>query len=45
MECIPRTAKKKFNITDQTPPVEKNLNLITAEASDIEDTILFNDSP
>ena len=44
MEYIPRTAKKKFIITDQTSPLEKNLNLITAEALNIEDNILFNDN-
>ena len=32
MKYIPRTAKKKL-ITDQTSPIERNLNLITAEAS------------
>ena len=39
MEYISRTTKKKAYITDQTSPSEKNLNSITAEASDIEDTI------
>ena len=37
--------RRKLIITDQTFPLEKNLNSITAEASDIEDTILFNDHP
>ena len=41
MECIPRTAKKKFIITDQTSPLEKNLDSITAETLNIEDNILF----
>ena len=31
MEYIPRTVKKKLIITDQTSPLEKNLNSITAE--------------
>ena len=44
MEYIPRTAKKKLVITDQTSPLEKKLNSITAEALNIEDNILFNDS-
>ena len=44
MEYIPRTAKKKLIITDQTSPLEINLNLITAEALNIEDNILFNDN-
>ena len=35
-------AKKKLIITDQTSPFEKSLNLITAEASNIKDSILFN---
>ena len=42
MEYIPRTAKKKFIITDQTSPLDKNLNSITAKALDIEDNIFFN---
>ena len=42
MEYIPRTAKKKAIIADQTSPLEKNLNLKTAEALNIEDNILFN---
>ena len=37
MEYIPRTAKKKLIITDQTSPLEKNLHSITAEALNIED--------
>ena len=44
MEHIPRTAKKKLIVTDQISPLEKNLNLITAEALNIEDSILFNDN-
>ena len=44
MEYIPRTAMKKLIITDQTFPLEKNLNSITAEALNIEDNILFNNS-
>ena len=44
MEYIPRTANKKLIITDQISPLEKNLNLITAEALNIEDNILFNDN-
>ena len=43
MEYVPRTAKKKFITKDQTTPLEKNLNLITAEALNIEDNILFNE--
>ena len=37
--------KRKLIITDQTSPLEKNLHSRTAEASDIKDTILFNDNP
>ena len=44
MEYIPRTAKKKLIITDQTSPLEKSLNLITAEALNIEYNILLNDN-
>ena len=44
MEYVPRTAKKKLIVTNQTFPLEKNLNFITAEALNIEDNILFNDS-
>ena len=43
MEYIPSTAKKKLIITEQTSPLEKNLNSIIAEALSIEDKILFND--
>ena len=32
MENVPTTAKKKLITTDQTSPLEKSLNLITAEA-------------
>ena len=45
MEYIPRTAKKMLIITDQTSPLEKNLNSITSEALKMEDTILFNNNP
>ena len=44
MEYIPRTAKKKLIITDQTSPLEKNLNSVTTEALNIEVNILFNDN-
>ena len=44
MEYIPRTAKKKLIIIDQTSPLEKHFNPITAEALNIEDNILFNDN-
>ena len=44
MEYIPRTAKKKLIITDQTSPLDKNLNSITAEALNIEDNIFFNNN-
>ena len=44
MEYIPRTAKKKLIITDWTSSLGKNLSLITAEALNIEDNILFNDN-
>ena len=40
MEYFPRTTKKKVIITDQTSPLEKNLNSITA--LNFEDSILFN---
>ena len=40
MEYIPRTTKKKLITTDQTYPLEKNLNSITTEAL----TIFFNDN-
>ena len=43
MEYIPKTASKKLIITDQTSPLEKNLKK-TAEALNIEDNILSNDS-
>ena len=43
MEYVPRTAKKKFITKDQTTSLEKNLNLIAAEALNIEDNILFNE--
>ena len=39
------TLKRKLIITDQASPLEKNLNSITAESSDIEDNILFNGNP
>ena len=44
MEYIPRAAKKKFFITDQTSPLEKNLISITAEVLNIENNILLNDN-
>ena len=44
MEYFPRTAKKKLIITNQTSPLDKNLNSITAEALNIEDNIFFNDN-
>ena len=43
MEYVPRTAKKKLIIRDQTS-LEKNFNSITAEALNIEDSILFNNN-
>ena len=45
MEYIPRTAKNKIIITDQSSPLEKNLNSITAEVLNIKDNILFNENP
>ena len=42
MEYIPRIAKKKLIITDQTSPLDKNLNSITAEVLNIEDNIFFH---
>ena len=44
MEYIPKTAKKKLIITDQTSPLEKNLNSIKAEALNIKGDILLNDN-
>ena len=41
-EYVSKTAKKKLIATDQTSALEKSLNLITAEALNIEDNILFN---
>ena len=41
---VPRVANEKLITTDQKSPLEKNLNSITAEALNIEDNILFNDS-
>ena len=43
MEYILSTAKKNL-ITDQTCPLPKNLNSITAETLSIEDNILFNEN-
>ena len=43
-EYISKTAKKKLFATDQTSALEKSLNLITAEALNIEDNILFNNN-
>ena len=39
MEYIPRAVKKKLIATDQTSLLEKNLNLTTAEALNIENDI------
>ena len=44
MEYILSTSSKNPIITDQTCPLPKNLNSITAEALSIEDIILFNDN-
>ena len=44
MKYIPRTAKKKLIITDQTSPLDKNLNSVTVEALNIEDNIFFNNN-
>ena len=44
MEYILSTAKKYLIITDQTCPVAKNLNSVTAEALSIENNILFNNN-
>ena len=38
MEHVPRTVKKKLITKDQTSPLKKNLNSITAEALNIEDS-------
>ena len=44
MENISRTAKEKLIITEQISPLEVNLNSITAEDSNIENNILFDDN-
>ena len=44
MENISRTAKGKLLITEQISPIEVNLNSVTAEDSNIQNTILFDDS-
>ena len=44
MENILRTAKGKPIITEQISPLEVNLNLVTAENSNIESTILFDEN-
>ena len=44
MEHVPRTVKKKLITKDQTSPLDKNLNSITAEALNMEDNILFNNN-
>ena len=44
MEYILSTAKKYLIITDQTCPVAKNLNSVTAEVLSIEDNILFKNN-
>ena len=44
MENISRTAKGKLIITEQISPLEVNLNSVTAEDLNIENTILFEDN-
>ena len=44
MENISRTAKRKLIITEQISPLEVNLNSVTAEDSNIENNILFDDN-
>ena len=44
MENISRTAKVKLIITEQISPLEVNLNSVTAEDSNIENTSLFDDN-
>ena len=44
MENISKTVKGKLNITEQIPPLEVNFNSVTAEDSNIENTILFDDN-
>ena len=45
MEYIPRTATKIGYYNRPKSSLEKSYNSITAEASDIENTILFNGKP
>ena len=44
MENISTTTKGKLIITEQISPLEVNLNSVTAEDSNIENTILFHDN-
>ena len=44
MENISRTAKGKLIITEQMSPLEVNLNSVTAEDSNIKNTILFDNN-
>ena len=44
MENMSRTAKGKLIITNQLFPLEVNINSVTAEDSNIENTILFGDN-
>ena len=44
MENISRTAKGKLIITEQISTLEVNLNSVTAEDSNIENIILFDDN-
>ena len=45
MENISTTTKGKLIITEQISPLEVNLNSVTAEDSNIENTILFDENP
>ena len=44
MENISRNAKGKLIIAEQISPLEVNLKSVTAEDSNIENTILFDDN-
>ena len=44
MENISRTTKVELIITEQISPLEVNLNSVTAEDSNIENTSLFDDN-
>ena len=44
MENISRTARGRLITTEQISPLEVNLNSVTAEDSNIENTILFDDN-